>query len=78
MPDSMRGSYVKTFPEVEGYYWADNGVEVRMVYAEKPGERWLIWDPLEGADDSMAVKDFVQWAGRLRPPELDDYDYTND
>ncbi|HSG63289.1 MAG TPA: hypothetical protein VLA24_17830 [Pseudomonadales bacterium] len=64
-------TWTTIFPGLEGYYWADDGREITLVYAEIQGGQWVAWNPRERKNQPVTYYDF--WTPYpLRPPEPDD------
>lgn len=52
--------WVNQFPELEGWYWVDDGKTVGLMYAEFTGGHWIAWDPME-SHENHDVRIFVRW-----------------
>ena len=61
------------FPGDPGYYWADDGRSITMVFAEFNSGNWLVWDPQDGTGN-IPVHHYVKWSGPLMAPLPDDDD----
>ena len=60
-------------PMGEGYYWADDGRAITLVYVEEQGGQWIVWDPLDSTEN-RPVHYYVQWSHPLVAPLSDDED----
>lgn len=69
MPEQK--SWVDVFPGLEGFYWADDGEEIKMVYAEMQGGQWVAWSPFN--DENRPVTYYSKWTrSPVQPPQPDD------
>lgn len=52
--------YVSRFPGEVGWYWADDGIEISLVWASVVVDEWVVWDPLQ--NHSHRPQHYIRWS----------------